>query len=154
MIGDAYDVERRSLTVIAPQIGTHSYHWVGGLLLIGVVLIPSAAEAERFKWWHASEVQSALRLTSTQVAALERMFDASLPERRALLTAFDECELGLQQLLKEANPDERVAAALIDRLEEARARRNVARARLLLRMRRILTPAQRTALDKFAAQRH
>jgi Spy/CpxP family protein refolding chaperone len=121
---------------------------------MGFVLIPWTVEAQRFKWWHSAEVQSVLRLTPNQVAALERVFDASVPERRALLAAFDKCENDLQQLLKEANPDERVAVELIDRLEEMRARRNVARATLLLRMRRILTPAQRTALGTLAAQRH
>jgi Spy/CpxP family protein refolding chaperone len=123
------------------------------LLFIGVVVIPSPAAAERFKWWESPEVQSALSLSPKQVAALERIFDTSLPERRALLTALDKSEFELEQLLKEANPDERVAAELIDRLEEARARRNVARSMLLFRMRRVLTPAQRTALDRIAVQR-
>jgi Spy/CpxP family protein refolding chaperone len=99
------------------------------------------------------EVQRALRLTPKQVAALERVFDASLSERRALLAAFEKWEFDLQQLLKEANPDERVAVELIERLEEARARRNVARAMMLLRMRQILTPAQRSALHAVGAGR-
>jgi Spy/CpxP family protein refolding chaperone len=121
--------------------------------LIGVALVPSPVAAERFKWWESVEVQRALRLTPKQVAALERVFDASLSERRALLAAFEKWEFDLQQLLKEANPDERVAVELIERLEEARARRNVARAMMLLRMRQILTPAQRSALHAVGAGR-
>lgn len=128
--------------------------WVRHLFLIGVLLIPWPLAAERFKWWQSAEFQSALRLTPKQVAALNGIFDASLPERRVLRAECDRSEFDFEQLLKEPDPDERVALELVDRREQARARRNVARTMLLLRMRRILTPAQRTALERIAAQRH
>lgn len=128
--------------------------WVRHLLLIGLLLMPRPSAAEHFKWWQSAEVQNALRLTPKQVAALDGIFSASLPERRVLRQKFDMCDFDLQQLLMEPNPDERVAVELVDRLERARARRNVARTMPLLRMRRILTSAQRTALERIAARHH
>lgn len=124
------------------------------LLLIGLLLIPRPSAAERFEWWQSAEIQRELRLTHTQVAALDSIFDANLPERRALRAAFDRYEFEFEQLMKEPDPDERLVVEVIDRLEQARARRNVRRTMLLLRMRRILTPVQRTALDKIAAGQH
>ena len=126
--------------------------WVRHLLIVALLLIPWPAAAERFAWWQSAEIQKELRLTRKQVAALDSAFDASLPERRALRAAFDRCEFEFEQLMKEPDPDERLAVDIIARLEQARARRNVRRTVLLLRMRRILTPDQRTALDRIAAQ--
>jgi Spy/CpxP family protein refolding chaperone len=139
--------------MIALRIRTNKHIWIGRLLLIGAVLLPSPLDAERVKWWQLAEVQRALHLNAGQVAALDRIFDDSLPERRALLRVLEKLELEFEQLLKEPTLDERVAVELIDRLEAARARRNVARAMLLLRMRHVLTPAQRTALDTVAPRR-
>jgi Spy/CpxP family protein refolding chaperone len=124
------------------------------LLLVGLLLIPWPSAAKPFKWWQSADVQRELRLTRKQVAALDSVFDGSLPERRALRAAFDKCEFEFEQLLKERDPDERLAVEVTDRLEQARARRNVRRTMLLLQMRRILTPAQRIALDNIAAQQH
>lgn len=124
------------------------------LLIAGILLAQSQVAAERFKWWQSTEVQKALHLTQKQVAALDSIFNASLPQRRALRAAFDRCESDFEELQKQSMPDELIAVAAIDRLEKARARRNVARTMLLLRMRRILTAVQRRVLDDIAAQRH
>ena len=128
--------------------------WCRYLLVIGLVIVPRQSAAERFKWWQSAEVQRALRLTPKQIETLDGIFDASLPERRALRAAFDRYEFDVEQLLEKSDSDERLAVEIIDRLERARARKNVTRTMLLFHMRRVLTPAQRIALERIAAERH
>ena len=123
---------------------------VGGALLL-VLLVPCApASAQGFKWWQSPAVQRDIRLTSQQVTAIDAVFQATLDERRAVRARLDCLETSLRQLLDDPDPDDAAATALIDRLEQTRARRNVLRTMMLYRMRRVLTPVQRAWFDMHA----
>jgi Spy/CpxP family protein refolding chaperone len=134
---------------LSPGVTRHLVCAVGILVL----LIAEPARAQGFKWWQSEEVQQDLHLTVDQVKEIERIYDASLPERRKLRADLDRLEQQLQQLLDRPEVEERDAALLIDRVETARARRNAARTIMLFRIGRVLTPRQRTALAQRAVKR-
>jgi Spy/CpxP family protein refolding chaperone len=116
--------------------------------LLVVLCLPGSAGAGASKWWQAPDVQRELHLTMQQVSAIEHVFQETLPERRTLRENLDRLDAELQHLLDAPDVDDAVIFDLIDRVEDARARRNVARTVLLLRMRRCLTPEQRAQLDR------
>ena len=104
-----------------------------------------SAEAERapYQWWLSHDIQLQLHLTAEQVKTIDDIFESNLPARRALRQELDALEQQLDALLDRATADDNDAAALIKRVESARARRNVARMVMLYRIRQILTPEQR-----------
>ena len=113
-----------------------------------------AAEAETtpYKWWSSRQVQMELHLTSQQVTRIDEIFESSLPARRALRQELDALERKLDTLLDSAAVDDSAAAALITRVETARARRNIARMTMLYRIRQVLTAEQRRWLQAHALQ--
>lgn len=96
-------------------------------------------------------MQRRLSLTTLQVSAIETVHANSLEERQALRHALDRAdralEIGLVKSTSEAD-----LVALIDRAEECRKRRNVARTMLLVRIYRILTALQRQQLAHLGLQ--
>jgi Spy/CpxP family protein refolding chaperone len=60
-------------------------------------------------------------------------------------------EAELQRLLDIGAPDDGAAIARIEEVERRRAHVNIARTRMLLRVRRLLTRRQRTELARFAS---
>lgn len=115
-------------------------------MCLTVLLYPIAALAggQADQWWRTATAQRHLRLTPAQVASLEATFHATLLRRRALNEALARNEAALRRALDRA--DEQLVAALIDRVQEARADRNTARTMMLMRMYRLLTPQQRRLL--------
>jgi Spy/CpxP family protein refolding chaperone len=113
-----------------------------------------AAEAETtpYKWWSSRQVQMELHLTSQQVTRIDEIFESSLPTRRALRQELDALERQLDTLLDSAAVDDSAAAALITRVETARARRNIARMTMLYRIRQVLTAEQRRWFQTHALQ--
>jgi Spy/CpxP family protein refolding chaperone len=111
-----------------------------------VLLAWQAAAAEAVKWWTAPDIQARLQLTPRQVAELNRIFDETLSERLASRERLVKLEAALSRLM--ARPDTREAEALklVERVEALRARRNVSRTMMLVRMSRVLTPSQHAAL--------
>jgi hypothetical protein len=117
------------------------------------VLIPQLAVAEDARWWRQSDVQRALALSSDQIAALDREFDRTLPERLRSRQELDLADQRIALALKDGTVSDDAMSAMIVHAETLRARRNVARTMLLLRLRRLLTPAQYRKLEAIAAQK-
>ena len=101
-----------------------------------------------FRWWLAPAVMAEIHLTDGQSKAIDAVVESTLPERRVLRQKLDALQAELDKALAEATLDDADAAALIGRVEDARARRNVARSMMLFRIRRILTPDQRAWFDR------
>jgi Spy/CpxP family protein refolding chaperone len=121
------------------------------LVLVAVCLCAAVSVEARsapYKWWLSHDNQAQLHLTAVQVRKIDEVFESSLPARRALRQELDVLERQLDALLESAAADDGDAAALITRVEAARARRNVARMVMLYRMRQILTPEQRRWFDE------
>jgi Spy/CpxP family protein refolding chaperone len=104
-------------------------------------------QATRYKWWLSPDIQNQLRLTSEQVRKIDGIYEATLPARRAQRQELDALDRQLQALLENAAADDHDAEMLITRVEDAHARRNVARTMLLYKMRQVLTLEQRHWFD-------
>lgn len=105
------------------------------------------AQSTHYKWWLARDIETQLHLTPEQVKKIDDIFESTLATRRAQRQELDALDRRLDALLDSATADDQDAAALITRVEAARARRNTARMVMLYRMRQILTPEQRHWLD-------
>jgi Spy/CpxP family protein refolding chaperone len=118
-----------------------------GLLaaVLAVTVIAQAAE-ERRKWWQSQRVQEEIGLSPSQVQALERIFQETLPGMREERANLDLRERTLSKLLREATADETEIMLAIDRVETIRARASKVRLLMLYRMYRVLTPNQRQSL--------
>lgn len=119
---------------------------------LGVCAIASLlcleAGADTAEWWKAPEMQRELRLTARQIASLDAVFRESLTERRRLRIELDRLEARLVGVMDRGDLDDHFATALIETVEQTRARRNILRSVMLLRMYKILSPEQRAVLRR------
>jgi Spy/CpxP family protein refolding chaperone len=116
---------------------------------VAVCLIAIASEtvrADTLQWWNDGGVQRRLHLTVAQVASIDEAFRRSVPARRRLRLHLEGLEGRLASVMEQGTADERTVLGLIDAVEQARARRNVARSLVLLRIYSILTPRQRALI--------
>jgi Spy/CpxP family protein refolding chaperone len=109
-----------------------------------VALSGSVAAGPEAGWWLDRGVQRELGLSTAQVAALDREFRRDLPARQARHRRLERLEAEFRTSLTDARLDETSAVSLIERIEQLRKERNVARALMLIRMYRLLNPSQRT----------
>ena len=119
------------------------WRWAA-LLAAVVVVLPSPASAQRFKWWQAEQVQRELALTKEQVVRLEEIFQSYLPTLRKQKDALDATEVEFDRLV--AKGDHTATLAQVDIVEAARAALNKSRALQLVHMRRVLTADQHAKL--------
>ena len=122
------------------------------IVLLAVVAFGAAhvtaqtSPPRRGKWWQDQDVQQQLGLSSQQVDALEKIFQEKLQDRIRLREELDALEARWQDMLTRGDVDDAEAIRMIDRVEQARMRRNTARTLVILQMYRVLTPEQRTKL--------
>jgi Spy/CpxP family protein refolding chaperone len=114
----------------------------GATVRIGAQTIPP----HRGKWWQSEDVQRQLGLTPAQVDAIEKVWRQDLAERIRLRQDLDALEAQWTDALQRGAIDDEDAEKLIDRVENARMKRNKARTVVLLEMYRVLTPEQRSDL--------
>ena len=141
------DSQGRMLDLRRPSLRAHVLRAALAAVLLVSTAGPAAAGAEAVKWWTMRDVQARLQLTPKQVAKLNRIFDETLEERLASRERLVKLEGALSRLMAQADAGEAETLALVEQVEAHRARRNVARTMMLVRMSRVLTPAQRRGLD-------
>lgn len=100
-------------------------------------------------WW--KEFQKTLGLTDDQSSRVEAVFQAALPYLRHKRDELEMQEAELSRLIK-TDADETVIAKQSDRVESIRGALNKSRTLMLLHMRQILTPEQRTKLNTLREQ--
>lgn len=126
------------------------------MAVLAVVLMLAAQAApgapEPFRWWLSPLVKAEIHLTDEQSRAIDDIVVTTLPNRRVLRGKLDALQAELDRALADATVSDAVATDLITRVEQARARRNVARSMMLVRIRRLLTPAQRAWFDRRVAE--
>ena len=115
------------------------------LVLLLLSLVPIAASAQGFKWWQSEKFQQELQLTAEQISHIEETFQSSLPEFREQKQTLDRLEGDLSKLI-DASADEAAVMQQADRVEEVRSALAKARTRMLVRIRKVLTPEQRVKL--------
>jgi Spy/CpxP family protein refolding chaperone len=94
------------------------------------------------RWWNNPEVAQKLGLTADQQKKMEAIFQQSRPALMDLSATVRKEESAMEPLLAADQPDEGKILAQIDRLAQARAELEKANARMLLGLRRLLTPEQ------------
>lgn len=124
---------------------------IPALLLLVTLVLPAAADAQRFKWWQAEQVQRRLGLTREQVTRLEEIFQSYLPTLRRQKEALDFEESRFSDLV--AKGDHAQTLVQVDVVESARAALNKSRALQLVNMRRVLTADQHAKLTAILNER-
>ncbi len=108
------------------------------------------------KWWIDEPMRGELGITDPQSAAVEQLWQKTIPKLREARERLDKLEEQLSQMIRDAS-DEATVVAQIEKVENTRSEANKARTLMLYRMNRVLTPDQRVKLkamhDKFEASR-
>jgi len=125
-------------------------------LLIALLLIAVAAPVRGqgfgFPWWRDAQFQKELSLTGEQSSRIDSIFTSTTPSLRHKKEELDTQEAELSRLIA-ANADEQTVTRQVDKVEAIRSHLNKARTLLLLHIRQVLTPEQRTKLNKLYEQR-
>jgi Spy/CpxP family protein refolding chaperone len=94
------------------------------------------------RWWNNPEFVQKLGLTADQQKKMEAIFEQSRPSLMDLSSSVRKEEMAMEPLLAADQPDEGKILAQIDHVAQARAELEKANARMLLSLRRLLTPDQ------------
>jgi Spy/CpxP family protein refolding chaperone len=94
------------------------------------------------RWWNNPEFAQKLGLTADQQKRMEAVFEQARPGLMDLSGNVRKEETSMEPLLAADQPDESKVLAQIDRVAQARAELEKANARMLLGLRRVLTPEQ------------
>lgn len=94
------------------------------------------------RWWNNPEFAQKLNLTADQQKRMEAVFEQARPNLMDLSANVRSQETALEPLLGVDQPDEGKILAQIDHVAQARAELEKANARMLLGLRRVLTPDQ------------
>jgi len=105
------------------------------------------------KWWVDDKSRAELGITDQQSAAIEQVWQKSIPRLRELRMKLDEMETHLSQMVRE-EADENTLIAEIDKVEAVRAEANKGRTLMLYRMNRVLSPDQRVKLKVMWERTH
>jgi Spy/CpxP family protein refolding chaperone len=117
---------------------------VGVLLFLaaGSLVGEAAQNQQPMRWWKSDQFQKDLGMTADQVAKVDAIFEATLPELRHRKDELDRLEDKLSHLI-EGDIDEVTVAKWVDKTESARGSLNKLRTLMLMRMRQVLRPDQR-----------
>ena len=94
------------------------------------------------RWWNNPDFVKKLSLTPDQQKKMEAVFEQSRPSLMDLSATVRKEEMAMEPLLSVDQPDESKILAQIDRVAQARAELEKSYARMLLGLRRVLTPDQ------------
>jgi Spy/CpxP family protein refolding chaperone len=97
------------------------------------------------RWWMDEPVRKDLGITDQQSAAIEEIWQKTVPKLKELREKLDRLEDTMSQMILDA-ADESVVMAQVDKVESTRTEANKARVQMLYRMNRLLTPDQRIKL--------
>lgn len=112
-------------------------------LLLSLAAPPALAQG--FKWWQSERFQRELQLSQDQIARIEEVFQAYLPDARAQKRTLDRLEDDLASLIN-TSAEEAEVMQQADRVEAVRSELSKARTRMLVRIRKVLSTEQRTRL--------
>lgn len=124
-------------------------------MLAAVVLLALATtvrgQSFGFPWWRDAQFQRDLSLTSDQTTRIENLFQSTVGAQRAKKAELDQQEDELSRLIA-ANADESIVTKQLDKVEATRSSLNKMRTLQLLHIRQVLSPEQRTKLNRIHDQ--
>ena len=94
------------------------------------------------RWWNEQRAIDKLKLTETQRKAMDDIYQQHRLTLVDLHASLEKQELAMEPLMKADQPDEGQILSQIDRVAQARAELEKANARMLLGIRKQLTPEQ------------
>ena len=106
------------------------------------------------RWWSNPAFAKDLGLSGDQQKKMEAIFEENRPRLTDMFWALRKEEANMEPLLSADQPDETKILAQIDRVAQARAELEKSNARMLLGMRRVLTPDQWKKLQADDPRRH
>ena len=125
--------------------------WVLAAALLLAPVAPVQGQSFGFPWWRDAQFQRDLSLTADQTARIENLFQSTIGALRAKKAELDQQEEELSRLIA-SNADEAIVIKQVDKVETIRSSLNKMRTLQLLHIRQVLTPDQRTKLNKIHEQ--
>lgn len=105
---------------------------------------------DRWKWWLYDRVE--LGITDQQSAAINQIFEATIPKLRESRQEMERAEDELSRTIKEHKADLATISMLVDRAESARSQNTKMRILMLYRMHLLLSAEQRVKLEAVRAR--
>ena len=125
------------------------------LLALAVLAVAGTVSAQSVAlpgpWWKTDSTKKALGLTHEQSTRLDRIWSDALPQAQQNLDQLDRYESRLSRLV-EMDADEADVLKQVDRIEALRATMNKSRIQMLVHMRQVLMPDQRTKMNVMMEQ--
>jgi protein CpxP len=112
---------------------------------------PGGPHLDHGRWWNDTHLVEKYKLTETQRKAMDDIYQKHRLTLVDLHATLEKAELALEPLIQEDQPDEGKILAQIDRVAQARAELEKANARMLLGLRKELTPEQWKQIQAFRA---
>jgi periplasmic protein CpxP/Spy len=94
------------------------------------------------RWWNEPRAIEKLKLTDTQRKSMDDIYQQHRLTLIDLHATLEKAEVAMEPLMQESQPDEGKILSQIDRIAQARAELEKANARMLLGLRKELTPEQ------------
>jgi Spy/CpxP family protein refolding chaperone len=123
------------------------------LLVLNAAVLGASVQSQSSPWWKSEQVTKELGLTADQSARIDKIFQSTLPELRQEMDELGRLEAKLSRLI-DGDAEESQLTRQIDRVETSRANLSKTRTLMLLQMRRVLTPDQRTRLTALQERRN
>lgn len=105
------------------------------------------------RWWIDPKLRADLGINDQQSAAVEKIWQSSLPSLRESREKLEKLEDALAQLTRDDSVDEAVVVAQIERVENMRAEANKRRTLMIYRMNKLLTADQRAKVKAMFERR-
>ena len=103
---------------------------------------PGGMHGDHGRWWNETRLVEKYKLTETQRKAMDDIYQQHRLTLVDLHATLEKQELEMEPLIKADQPDEGKILSQIDRVAQARAELEKANARMLLGIRKELTPEQ------------
>lgn len=94
-------------------------------------------------WWIDTKLRAELGVSDAQSAAVEKIWQKSLPDIREARAKLEKLEDALAQLTRDDSASEAAVIAQIEQVEHMRAEANKLRTLMIYRMNKLLSPDQR-----------
>ncbi len=111
-------------------------------------------QGDHGRWWNDPKAIEKFKLSETQRKAMDDIYQQHRVTLVDLHATLEKAELALEPLIRSDVPDEGKILAQIDHVAQARAELEKANARMLLGIRKQLTPEQWKQLEAARAARH
>jgi periplasmic protein CpxP/Spy len=115
---------------------------------------PGGPHGDHGRWWNEPRLTEKYKLTDTQRKAMDDIYQQHRLTLVDLHATLERHEVEMEPLMKADQPDEGKILSQIDRIAQARAELEKANARMLLGLRKELTPEQWKQMEADRAARH